>query len=103
VLHKESNSSEQARPPTSPGFLRFFSDWQARAAAARMQRFTFFMQRSVSKLVAVGVDEIAWSREHSYLMLVYDIGREVRRLLAVAEDRTEESLRLCLEGLGESA
>ena len=46
----------------------------------------------------------AWMRSpgagHKYLTLVYDIGGEVRRLLAVAEDRTEASLRLCLEGLG---
>jgi transposase len=34
---------------------------------------------------------------------VYDIGGEARRLLAVAEERTEASLRSCLEGLGEPA
>ena len=36
------------------------------------------------------------------MTLVYDIGGETERLLAVAEDRTEASLRLCLEGLGET-
>jgi transposase len=58
--------------------------------------------RDLSKLKALGIDEIAWSHGHQYLTLVYDIGGEVRRLLAVAEDRTEASLRLCLEGLGEA-
>ena len=58
--------------------------------------------RYLSKLKALGIDEIAWSRGHHYLTLVYDIGGEVRRLLAVAEDRTEASLRLCLDGLGEA-
>jgi transposase len=57
--------------------------------------------RDLSELIAVGIDEIAWSRGHRYLTLVYDIGGERRRLLAVAEERTEVSLRLCLEGLGE--
>jgi transposase len=59
--------------------------------------------RDLSTLTAMGVDEIAWSRGHRYLTLVYDIGGEVRRLLAVAEERTEASLRSCLEGLGEPA
>jgi transposase len=58
--------------------------------------------RDLSKLKALGIDEIAWSHGHHYLTLVYDIGGEMRRLLAVAEDRTEASLRLCLEGLGET-
>jgi transposase len=57
--------------------------------------------RDVSELTAVGVDEVAWSRGHRYLTLVYDIGVESRRLLAVAEERTESSLRSCLESLGE--
>jgi transposase len=59
--------------------------------------------RDLSGLTAVGVDEVAWSRGHKYLTLVYDIGGEVRRLLAVAEERTEASLRSCLDGLGETA
>ena len=58
--------------------------------------------RDLSALKAVGVDEVAWGRGHRYLTLVYDIGGETRRLLAVAEERTEVSLRSCLEGLGES-
>ena len=59
--------------------------------------------RDLSKLSALGVDEIAWSRGHSYLTLVYDIGGPTRRLLAVGEERTEASLRSCLESLGETA
>ena len=30
--------------------------------------------RDLSELTAVGVDEIAWSRGHRYLALVYDMG-----------------------------
>jgi transposase len=59
--------------------------------------------RDLSDLTAVGIDEVAWSRGHRYLTLVYDIGGEARRLLAVAEERTEASLRSCLDGLGEMA
>ena len=58
--------------------------------------------RDLSEVTALGVDEIAWARGHTYLTLVYDIGGETKRLLAVAEDRTEASLRSCLDSLGES-
>jgi transposase len=57
--------------------------------------------RDLSEVTAVGVDEIAWARGHTYLTLLYDIGGQTKRLLAVAEHRTEASLRSCLEGLGE--
>jgi transposase len=60
-------------------------------------------RRDLSGLTAPGVDEVAWSRGHKYLTLVYDIGEGGRRLLAVAEERTEASLRSCLDGLGEAA
>jgi len=56
--------------------------------------------RDLSGVTALGIDEVAWSRGHKYLTLVYDISGEARRLLAVAEERTEASLRSCLEGLG---
>jgi len=59
--------------------------------------------RDLGALTALGVDEVAWGRGHRYLTLVYDIGEGARRLLAVAEERTEASLRSCLEGLGEPA
>ena len=59
--------------------------------------------RDLSGLTAMGVDEIAWSRGHRYLTLIYDIGGAARWLLAVAEKRTEASLRSCLESLGETA
>jgi transposase len=59
--------------------------------------------RDLSALRALGIDEVAWGRGHTYLTLVYDIGGPTRRLLAVARERTEASLRSCLEGLGEPA
>jgi transposase len=59
--------------------------------------------RDLGGLTALGIDEVAWSRGHKYLTLVYDIGGDARRLLAVAEERTEASLRSCLDGLGETA
>ena len=59
--------------------------------------------RDLSNLEALGIDEIAWGRGHTYLTLVYDIGGTSKRLLAVAMDRTEASLRRCLDAIGDTA
>ena len=60
-----------------------------------------FTNTNFTRLTCYGVDEIAWHRGHTYLTLVYDISEQGRRLLAVAQERTEVSLRSCLEELGE--
>lgn len=49
--------------------------------------------RDLSGIEAIGVDEIQWQRGHHYLTLVYQIEDGMKRLLWVAEERTEKSLR----------
>ena len=56
--------------------------------------------RDLSQVTALGVDEITWRRGHHYLTLVYDISGSTKRLLAVAQKRTQTSLNECLDGLG---
>jgi transposase len=51
------------------------------------------VHREIGDIEAIGVDEIAYRRGHKYLTLVYQIDAGYRRLLYVARDRTEESLR----------
>jgi len=48
--------------------------------------------RDLSGIEAIGVDEIQWRSGHTYLTLVYQIDG-AKRLLWVAQDRTEQSLR----------
>ncbi len=48
-------------------------------------------------------DEIAYLRGHKYLTLVYQIDADCRRLLYVARDRTEESLRGFFSTIPETA
>jgi transposase len=48
---------------------------------------------NLSSLEAIGVDEIQWQRGHHYLTLVYQIDEGMKRLLWVARERTEDSLR----------
>jgi hypothetical protein len=52
-----------------------------------------FVHRDLDRIEAIGVDEIQWQRGHHYLTLVYQIEDGMKRLLWVAQDRTEESLR----------
>ena len=49
--------------------------------------------RDLSRIEAIGIDEIQWQRGHRYLTLVYQIEEGMKRLLWVAEERTEDSLR----------
>jgi transposase len=56
--------------------------------------------RSLDGIRAIGIDEIQWRKGHHYLTLVYQIEEGAKRLLWVAMDRTEESLRGFFEVLG---
>jgi transposase len=80
----------------------FRTSWDSVTRAVEHAVAWGLAHRDLGGLTAIGVDEVAWSRGHRYLTLVYDIGEGGRRLLAVAEGRTEASLRSCLEGLGEA-
>jgi transposase len=49
--------------------------------------------RELKGVEAIGVDEIQWQHGHRYLTLVYQIDDGMKRLLWIARDRTEHSLR----------
>ncbi len=57
--------------------------------------------REFKDIQAIGVDEIAWRKGRSYLTLVYRTDKNMRRLLWVAQDRTEQSLRAFFEFLSD--
>jgi transposase len=57
--------------------------------------------RDLSGIEAIGVDEIQWQRGHHYLTLVYQIDEGMKRLLWIAQDRTEQSLRGFFQMLSE--
>jgi len=59
--------------------------------------------REIGPIEAIGVDEIAYRRGHKYLTLVYQIDADCRRLLYVARDRTEASLRGFFSTIPETA
>lgn len=80
----------------------FRTSWDSVCRAVEHAVAWGLAHRDLSDVTALGMDEIAWAKGHTYLTLVYDIGGETKRLLAVAEDRSEASLRSCLDSLGES-
>jgi transposase len=67
----------------------FRTSWDSVRRAVEFAVEWGLAHRDLSALTALGIDEIAWARGHTYLTLVYDIGGKARRLLAVAEGRTE--------------
>jgi transposase len=79
----------------------FRTSWDSVCRAVEYAVEWGLAHRDLSGLTALGVDEIAWARGHTYLTLLYDIGGPTKRLLAVAEERKEASLRTCLESLGD--
>ena len=51
------------------------------------------LDRDLSGVEAIGVDEIQWQRGHHYLTLVYQIDAGCKRLLWIGQERTEQALR----------
>jgi len=48
--------------------------------------------RDLTRITAIGVDEVAWRKGHRYLALVYQLDEGCRRLLHVREGRSLRSL-----------
>ena len=71
----------------------FHTTWQKVFRSVKHAVSWGLAHRDLSSLEAIGVDEIQWQRGHRYLTLVYQIEDGMKRLLWVAEERTEESLR----------
>lgn len=73
--------------------LIFGTSWDTVFRAVRWVVYWGIANQKITNLTAIGVDEIQYRRGHRYLTLVYQIDSGCRRLLFVAKDRTEESLR----------
>ena len=81
----------------------FRTSWESVCRAVEHAVEWGLAHRDLGGVTALGIDEVAWQRGHTYMTLVYDISGATKRLLAVAEHRTEASLRACLDGLGKPA
>jgi transposase len=79
---------------------RFRTSWDAVYSAVTMAVVWGLSHRVLEGIQAIGVDEIQWLKGHHYVTLVYDIGSSTKRLLYIAKDRTEQSLRTFFVLLG---
>jgi transposase len=80
----------------------FRTSWDSVCRAVEHAVAWGLAHRDLSRVTALGIDEVAWQRGHAYMTLLYDIGTGSKRLLAVAENRTDASLRPCLDGPGKA-
>jgi transposase len=78
----------------------FGTSWDKVFRAVKHAVLWGLVHRELKGVKAIGVDEIQWRRGHKYLTLVYQIDQGVKRLLWVAQDRTEQSLQQFFEILG---
>jgi transposase len=78
----------------------FHTTWDHVRDAVKRAVFWGFVHRSEDGIESIGVDEIQWRRGHHYLTLVYQLDEGCKRLLWIARERTEESLRGFFSFLG---
>jgi transposase len=71
----------------------FHTTWKNVFQSVKHAVFWGIVHQELGSIEAIGVDEIQWRRGHSYLTLVYQIEEGMKRLLWVAPERTEQSLR----------
>jgi len=71
----------------------FHTTWRSVFESVKHAVWWGILHRDLDRIEAIGVDEIQWQRGHHYLTLVYQIEEGMKRLLWVAQERTEQSLR----------
>jgi transposase len=78
----------------------FHTTWERVREAVKHAVFWGIAHRSEDGIESIGVDEIQWQRGHKYLTLIYQLDDGKKRLLWIAKERTEESLRGFFRFLG---
>ena len=78
----------------------FHTNWNRVYEAVKVAVEYGLSHREIKGVEAIGVDEVQYKAGHHYVTLIYEISGDVKRLLSVGRDRTEETLRGCLRGLG---
>ncbi len=81
----------------------FHTTWRNVFESVKQAVFWGLFHQDLDGIEAIGVDEIQWQRGQHYLTLVYQIEDGMKRLLWVAEERTEESLRRFFQTLSAEA
>jgi transposase len=80
----------------------FRTSWNSVYRAVQLAVAWGLVNRSLTDVKAVGIDEIQWRKGHKYLTLVYQIQDECKRLLWIGAERTEATLRGFFDMLGKA-
>jgi transposase len=80
--------------------LSFNTSWEKVCQAVEYVVSWGLEHRTIGRLGAFGVDEIARGKGHDYLTLVYQIDAGITRLLWVGEKRTKESFQKFFDLIG---
>jgi len=70
----------------------FHTSWECVFRAVEIAVLWGLANRDLSRVTAIGVDEVLWHRGHKYLTIVYEIGSECRRLLWIGQERKEATI-----------
>ena len=81
----------------------FHTTWRNVFESVKHAVFWGVCHQDLGPIEAIGVDEIQWQRGHRYLTLVYQIEDGMKRLLWVAQERTEDSLRRFFQTLSDES
>lgn len=82
--------------------LRCGACWDSVADAVRWIVAYGLENRSLDGIIAIGVDEIQYTKGHRYLTLVYQIDAGCRRLLWIGKERTQKTFHGFFDMLGET-
>ncbi len=72
---------------------KFKTSWQTVYRSVEMVVAYGLENRCIKGVEAIGVDEVQYSKGHTYMTLVYQIDKGCRRLLWVGKKRTKATLR----------
>jgi transposase len=81
----------------------FHTTWRNVFESVKHAVYWGVAHQDLGAIEAIGVDEIQWQRGHRYLTLVYQIEDGMKRLLWVAQERTEDSLRRFFKTLSDES
>jgi len=80
----------------------FWTRWNTVYRAVTLAVLWGIANRSLEGITGIGIDDIPWRKGHKYRTLVYQIQQGCKRLLYVAAERSEESLRGFFDMLGKT-
>ena len=78
----------------------FHTNWDTVCRSVKWVVDFGLRHRDLEDITAIGVDEVAYSKGHRYMTLVYQIDSGRKRLLGVIRDRDTQSLTGFFESLG---